>query len=144
MSAPVKPEEVMTSINRELPEGVRVVEAAEWPRKADAPANSILYATYEVPLKHKTEPALAPRLEEFLKQAEVITTRTKKKRVEQLNIRPWVHDLKLQEDTLVMEMNSGSPLFLAAYLLEDEIESVRTLGICKTTIRLKDSEIQVD
>ena len=144
MSAPVRPEEVMPSLNQELPEGVSVVAATEWPRKADAPANSIVYATYEVPLSSDMEHDLAPRVEEFLKQEEVMATRTKKKRQEEINIRPWVHELSLQGGALVMEMHNGSPLFLAAYLLENDIESVRTMGICKTAINLKDCEIPLD
>ncbi|MDH4006531.1 MAG: hypothetical protein OEU35_00555, partial [Desulfuromonadales bacterium] len=60
------------------------------------------------------------------------------------DLRPWVLDLQCRDQKLWMELKSGSPLFLAAYLMEQEIEDVRTLGICKTSIQLKEPEIQVN
>jgi hypothetical protein len=43
-----------------------------------------------------------------------------------------------------MKMPSGSPLFLAAYLFEKDIEEVRSLGISKTAIELKETQTTVD
>jgi hypothetical protein len=40
-----------------------------------------------------------------------------------------------------MKMHSGSPLFLAAYLLEKDVELVRALGIYKTAVEMKDAGI---
>ena len=97
-----------------------------------------------MPLPDDCREGLAPRLQAFLQQEQVYTTRVKKNRPEQIDLRPWVLELQQREDLLWMKMASGSPLFLAAHLLQRDVEEVRTLGICKTGIELKDSQRQVD
>ena len=138
LTTPCQPQEAMKRLNQELPDGVRVLQAESWPRKGEAPANSVLAATFQVPLPEDTEDGLADRLEDFLEQDTVIATRAKKNRSSQLDLRPWVLDLKREDDFLWMKMHSGSPLFLAAYLLQKDVELVRALGIKKTAIELKD------
>ncbi len=144
LTAPCQPQEAMERLSQELPEGVRILAAETWPRKGEAPANSILAATFKVPLPEDTDDGFEDRLANFLKQDTVITTRRKKNRAVEIDLRPWVLDLKRQDNLLWIKMHSGSPLFLAAYLLEKDVEEVRTLGIYKTAIELKDVEIQVD
>ena len=144
LTAPCEPTEALERLNRELPEGVRTLKSELWPRKSDAPANSILAATFRVPLPEDTDEGLDERLANFLAQDTVITTRMKKHRATELDLRPWVLDLERQGDQLWMKMHSGSPLFLAAYLLETDVEKVRTLGIHKTAIELKDTERLID
>lgn len=139
-----EPQEVYDRLNREFPEGVAILKAEPWPRKNDAPANSIVSATFKVPLPGDVDDQLEDRLTDFLAQDRVIVARTKKNRQEEIDLRPWVMDLKLQQDLLWMKMPSGSPLFLAAYLLQREVEDVRSLGICKTGIELKDTGTRVD
>jgi len=139
-----EPLEVWERLNREFPEGVTTLKAEEWPRKAPAPANSIVAATFKVPLPGDVNDHLGDRLAIFLAQDRVIAERTKKHRSEEIDLRPWVVDLKLQDGQLWMKMRSGSPLFLAAYLLGRDVEEVRSLGIIKTAIELKDVETQVD
>ena len=144
LTASCAPATAMEDLNREFPEGVRVIKAEAWPRKGDAPANSVVAATYRVPLPEKLSEGFAARLKDFMQQDSVITTRTKKNRQEEIDLRPWVLDLQCRDHQLWMELKSGSPLFLAAYLMEQEIEDVRTMGICKTSIQLKEPEIQVN
>jgi radical SAM-linked protein len=137
LSSPCQPQEAMLQLNQELPEGVRVLKAESWPRKGEAPANSIHAATYKVSLPEDTDDGLEERLDDFLGREAVITTRTKKNLASELDLRPWVLDLKREGSILWMKMNSGSPLFLAAYLLEKDVELVRAMGIHKTAIDLK-------
>jgi len=144
LTASCAPATAMEDLNREFPEGVRVIKAEAWPRKGDAPANSVVAATYRVPLPEQLGEGFAARLKDFMQQDSVITTRTKKNRQEEIDLRPWVLDLQCRDHQLWMELKSGSPLFLAAYLMEQEIEDVRTMGICKTSIQLKEPEIQVN
>jgi len=139
-----EPLEVCERLNREFPEGVSILKAEAWPRKGDAPANSIVAATFKVPLPVDVDDHLGDRLVAFLAQDKVITARTKKNRSEEIDLRPWVMDLKLEGGQLWMKMPSGSPLFLAAYLLQKDVEEVRSLGICKTGIELKVAGTQVD
>ncbi|MDH3454074.1 MAG: TIGR03960 family B12-binding radical SAM protein [Desulfuromonadales bacterium] len=144
LTTPCQPQEAMERLNQELPEGVRILQAESWPRKGEAPANSVLAATYKVPLPEDTDDGLADRLEEFLEQGTVIASRVKKNRSSELDLRPWVLDLKREGGFLSMKMHSGSPLFLAAYLLQKDAELVRALGIEKTAIELKDPASQAD
>jgi radical SAM-linked protein len=144
LSAPCEPQEAFERLNGELPDGVRVLQAENWPRKGEAPANSVLAATYIVPLPSDADDQLGDRLKDFLGQEQILTSRTKKNRATEIDLRPWVLDLELQKNQLLMKIHSGSPLFLAAYLLGKDVEDVRTMGICKTSIELKDTEIQVN
>jgi radical SAM family uncharacterized protein/radical SAM-linked protein len=141
LTLPCQPQEAMERLNQELPEGVRVLKAESWPRKGESPANSILAATFKVPLPEDTDGELEDRLKDFLEQSAVIATRTKKHRAIELDLRPWVLDLKREGSILWMKMHSGSPLFLAAYLLEKDVELVRALGIYKTAVEMKDAGI---
>ena len=144
LTAPCQPQEAMQRLNQRLPEGVRVLNAEQWPRKAEGPANSVLAATFKVPLPESLQDGLDERLKEFLERETVMTTRTKKHRATQLDLRPWVLDLHRDEEFLWMRKHSGSPLFLAAYLLQMDAELVRVLGIHKTAIELKDTERLLD
>ena len=144
LTAPCQPEEAMARLNQELPEGVLIRKAEPWPRKGESPANSLLAATFRVPLPEDTEPGLDSRLQDFLAQETVLATRPKKNRTIEIDLRPWVIDLKREDRFLWMKIHSGSPLFLAAYLLEKDVELVRALGIHKTDIELKDTEGLLD
>ncbi len=143
LSAVCDPAVIMQKLNQEFPDGTEVLMARTWPRKAESPANSILSATYCVPLpaSESVEPI---KLDEFLAKEHVMVERKKKKRLEEVDIRPWVEDLRYEENCIWMIMKSGSPLVLAAHLLGKDVEAVRTLGICKTAIELKEADIQVD
>ena len=141
---PCLAQEALTRLNLELPEGVEVVAATSWPRKGESPANSIFTATFKVPIPEGTDTHLEEQLTTFLKQETVLATRMKKDRPVEIDLRPWVHDLKRQDNLLWMDMHCGSPLFLAAFLLNKDVEEVRSLGICKTAVELKEQDIQVD
>jgi radical SAM family uncharacterized protein/radical SAM-linked protein len=140
LASPCPPAEAMQRLNRELPAGVEVRRAESWPRGGDAPAASIVSATYLVPLPAEEQVGFKERLEAFLASSEVIVTRQRKKRAVQVDLRPWVRDLALHDGQMVITLASGSPLFLAAHLLDMELESVRALGICKTAIARRDEE----
>ncbi len=144
LSEPCNTQEALARLNRELPEGVVVVAATIWPRKGESPANSIFTATFKVPLPDDADARLDQQLKAFLDQENVITTRMKKDRPVEVDLRPWVHDLKRQDNLLWMEMYCGSPLFLAAYLLNKDVEEVRSIGICKTSVELKEQDIKAD
>ncbi len=143
LTMPCQPQEAMARLNQELPAGVCVLSAEIWPRKNASPADSILATTFKVPLPEDTDDGLESRLKDFLAQKSVVTTRVKKNRSSELDLRPWVLDLRRQGNLLWMRMHSGSPLFLAAYLLNKDVEQVRVLGIVKTAIELKDAATEV-
>jgi radical SAM-linked protein len=139
-----EPQEVAARLNSEFPNGVTVTEAHAWPRRGESPAKSIAAAIYSVPIPADFAAGLEERLAEFLCRDQVMVTRVKKNRSEAIDLRPWVADLNLENGLLWMKMSAGSPLFLAAHLMQMEVEEVRGLGICKTAVELKDFVTQVD
>ncbi len=144
LTAPCDPEQTAELLNRELPEDVRVKQAELWPRKGPSAANSLATALYRVPLPSGLSIDLEQRIAAFLAATEVIVGRPKKNRCINVDLRPWVEDLWREDNVLWMKLLSGSPLFLAAHLLEMEVEQVRVLGLCKTAIELKETESSVD
>ena len=130
------PAEVMATLNRELPEGIAVLAAREISRRAPSAAASLATATYRVPLPAEQRQAVRQRTQEFLAAASVELTRTKQGRSESLDLRPWVETLTVDEAALWLTLTKGSPLPVAAHLLDLPIEAVRALGICKTAITL--------
>jgi radical SAM family uncharacterized protein/radical SAM-linked protein len=132
------PAAVRQALNRELPEDIRVLAAEDRLRKGASPGASQASATYRVPLPANRPAALAQRLQKFMACERVVVTRLKKHRPVEIDLRPWVSELKCDDDYLFMVMTSGSPIVLAAHLLEMETEPVRTLGICKTELTLQD------
>jgi radical SAM family uncharacterized protein/radical SAM-linked protein len=137
LTEPRRPEEVLGLLNRELPEDIRVLAAENWPRKGLSPGASLASATYRVPLPESRPADLARRLALFLAAETVLASRAKKNRPSEVDLRPWVIDLRCDAAQLEMVMSSGSPIVLAGYLLGMETEAVRALGLCKTEIKRK-------
>ncbi len=144
LTAHCDPQQTLERLNEDLPEDVRIRQAETWPRKAAGPAESLAAAIYRVQVPAAARDGLELRIRRFLASGEVLVSRPKKNRSQSIDLRPWVVDLQASDETLSMHMSSGSPLFLAAHLLGMGIEEVRSLGICKTEIRLKESAKSVD
>lgn len=138
LTEPGQPEDLLERLNREMPPDIRVLHARSWPRKGTSPGASLAAATYQVPLPADRPADLEQRLSDFLAADSVITTRMKKKRPVEVDLRPWVADLTCDDQQLLLTMRSGSPIVLASYLLNMDQEAVRSLGICKTAITLKE------
>ncbi|MDH3997308.1 MAG: TIGR03960 family B12-binding radical SAM protein [Desulfuromonadales bacterium] len=138
------PAQVREALNQQLPVDVRVIDVSEYPKNGPAPAQSMASASYLLPLPQPLPRQLQQRLTEFLAAEQILVQRPKKKRSVEVDLRPWVLDLSLEDSQLLMTLASGSPLFLAAHLLQMDIEQVRALGLSKTAIELKDASEQVD
>ncbi len=131
------PADTLNILNRQLPEDIRVLAAEDWPRQGPSPGASLSSATYRVPRPPDRPVDLQQRLIDFLDSATVMACRLKKNRPVEVDLRPWVIALQLDSQSLIMEMSSGSPIVLAAHLLDMDTEQVRTLGLCKTGITLE-------
>ncbi len=138
LSAPCVAGEVMAALNRELPAGVAVLDAGEIARSEPSAAASLASALYRVPQPDVCPVDLASRIETFLGAESVIFSRMKKGRATDIDLRPWVIDLRFDGQALWIELGSGSPLPVAAHLLSLPVEEVRALGICKTAVTLKE------
>ncbi|MBW2476496.1 MAG: TIGR03960 family B12-binding radical SAM protein [Deltaproteobacteria bacterium] len=142
LSPPVTPHDVLSRLNRELPNGVKVVTAVAWPRKGPSPSESIETATYSVPLCGDEARGLSKCIPSFLSAEQVLVTKRKKNRHAEVDLRPWVIKLSHDSSYLFMEMSAGSPLLVSAYLLETDSETIRGRGVCKTEIKFKEFNCQ--
>ena len=75
--------------------------------------------------------ARANGLKDFVGLKEV-----KKNKEERIDLRPDVLGMQLEEGELFLELVKGSPLLIAAYLLETDTETVRRMNVRKTAIVL--------
>ena len=80
---------------------------------------------------------LADRLAAFLAAATVPVSRDKGPKQIQVDLRPDVLDLALEEGALWLHLRKGSPVLLAAHLLGIEVEAARALEIRKTAALLE-------
>ncbi len=138
LTSPQSPAVLLDKLNLEMPEDIRILSAEDWPLKGPSPGASLATATYRVPLPDNRPADLEQRLTEFLAAEKVTTTRLKKNRPTEVDLRPWVETLACDDTALLLTMRSGSPIVLSSYLLDIDPESVRSLEVCKTHVTLKE------
>ncbi len=133
----VPADQVLDGINIQLPEGFKIVESEIIPWKSPSPSASVASSCYCVPLPESLSENLSDRIVSFLDADQVLVSRVKKGIEKQIDIRPDVLELSQVGAELHIELIKGSPLQVAANLLEIEVEVVRRLGMRKTGITLK-------
>jgi radical SAM family uncharacterized protein/radical SAM-linked protein len=129
--------EVAETLNAQLPEGFRVLEAAALPWRTPSPSASITESRYRVELPADPPADLARRLAEFLAAAELPFAREKGRKVQTLDLRRDVLGLELEGGALWLRLAKGSPTLLAGYLLGLADEQARALRIRKTAVVLR-------
>ncbi len=134
---PVPLDQLRDSLNRQLPEGFHVISAEEIPWKAPSPSSSVAANHYRVPLPGFPLETVRERVAAFLNAPQVCVMRQKKGRDQEIDLRPDVVDIAIREDELHIELIKGSPLQVAAYILERTVEEVRRMNVRKIAIVLK-------
>ncbi len=137
LKCPLPVEEITEVINAELPEGFRILSGAIIPWKSPSPSAAVAATSYQVPLP--SEPPLdilKVRLADLLSATEQPVTRFKKGVPEQLDIRKDLVTARIDATGLHLELVKGSPLLIASFLYDMDLEQVRGLGLTKTAIRL--------
>ncbi|SHJ08722.1 radical SAM-linked protein/radical SAM family uncharacterized protein [Malonomonas rubra DSM 5091] len=130
---------VLSSLNVQLPDGFKIIEAKEIPWKSLSPSSAVASSRYRVPLPAKLPLDLQKRIEAFLQAEQVTVVLMKKGREKQVDLRADVQEMSLVDGELELLLKKGSPLQVAAYLLEMEIEEIRRLQVRKIGIILKNS-----
>jgi radical SAM family uncharacterized protein/radical SAM-linked protein len=131
-------DQLMSALNAQLPEGFRIDKGEIIPWKAASPSAAVASSRYRTPLPQPPPAELAERIASFLAAERVPVTRQKKGREEQLDLRPEVLAISIIENELELELKKGSPLQVAAWLLQLDIEAVRRLQVRKIAITLKE------
>jgi len=103
LDAQMSGDEILTRMNRQLPEGLEIKKIKEVSQPADALNAIINRAEYTVYFQTKlSEAEVAQYLEELLKREEIIIEKRSKKGIKKKNIRPGIYKLNCQQETAGM------------------------------------------
>ncbi len=134
--------QVVSSLSVQLPKGFRIIEGSIIPWKSPSPSASVASSRYRLPLPKNLTGGLTEKLISFLEADQVLVKRMKKGREQELDLRPDVLELSRVDGELEIELIKGSPLLVASWLFDMDIEEVRRLQVRKIDIRLKDFTTQ--
>jgi radical SAM-linked protein len=97
ISQPVDPAEVLACIRPALPMGIELHSVEEIPLKAPTLQNLLRQAEYWVMIETElSAEQLRDRIEALSAADKIIQTRQRKKQVEEIDLRPWLHDLRVE------------------------------------------------
>jgi radical SAM-linked protein len=97
LTEPVNPEEALERIRPTLPLGVALHSVEEVHLKAPALQQLLRRADYRVLVETDlSAEALQQRIDDLLAADQIIQTRRRKKREEAYDLRPWLHELRLE------------------------------------------------
>src|SRR5262245_44880538 len=109
----VDPTEARRRLQSSLPAGIELHEVEAVPLKAPTLQQLLRQAEYRVLVETELSPAeLTRRIEALLEADKLIQTRRRQNREEEIDLRPWLHDLKLEvigenEVCLRMRLSAG-------------------------------------
>ena len=110
---PLVPDEALTQIRAALPAGIELHSVEEVPLKDPALQSLVHQGEYRM-LVETDLPAdeITQRIDSLLAADKIIQTRRRKKKIEEFDLRPWLHDLKLEslndgEAHLYMRLATG-------------------------------------
>jgi radical SAM-linked protein len=137
---PYSAELALEQISAELPEGFAVASAQAVHWRTPSPGACIISSDYLVPLHQSNSESaqLQHDIEQFMAADRVEYQRHQGDKVTTIELRSAVKALKLEERGLLMTLTKGSPIAVAAQLLNLDAAIIRTLGICKTDVSLID------
>ena len=138
---PLPVADVVTVLNEQLPDGFKVLSGEVIPWRSPSPSASVASSIYKVPLPPERPADLEARITAFLTAESLPLKRIKKGREEELDVRPDLVALDLNNGVLGVELKKGSPLLVAAALLDLDVEAVRRLGVHKSGVRLQEPEV---
>ncbi len=132
LNQPWPAEQVVQTLNDQLPEGFHVIEGVAIPWQSPSSSASIREVVYRVELPEKSPSDLDRRIEDFLAAAEVLHKKEKGNKIVSIDLRPGVLAICREGRTLELHLKKGSPTALAGHLLGLTQEEVRALRIRKT------------
>ena len=129
-------QEVVEKLNAQLPQGLRVEEAAGVPWDLTSATATTSEVLWRVPLTGE-EADLPSRIEAFLAADRVDIRREKKGQMQTLDLRPDVLHLEQADGALWLSLRKGSPMPVAAWLLQEDVEAVRQRVVRKVGVRFR-------
>ncbi len=113
ITRPLEPDEALANIRAALPAGVALHTIELIPLKSPALQYLLRRADYRIKVETAlTAQVLTERIDTLLAADKVMQTRRRKKREETFNLRPWLHNLRLEsaaegEACLQMSLSAG-------------------------------------
>jgi radical SAM-linked protein len=109
---PVSSREIVDRLNDTMVEGIRILSAREVEEgKAGKAMSLVAAADYHVYFREGKEPCVGwqSRLGDFCRQEQILVTKETKKGEKEVDIRPFIYELKLEENGLIfMKLASAS------------------------------------
>lgn len=140
LARPVSAQEAVAGLNDNLPDGFRVREAALLDWRNATPSASIEWTLYRFDLPEGVPPELQGRIVDFIEASQIMAVRMKKGQPTQVDLRPGVVDAEMAGNALMLKMSQGSPLPVAAFLLDRDETRVRELPACKIGVVFRQDE----
>jgi len=128
------------ALNRTLPEGVRVSEAAEIPLKAPALSVIMERVRYRVTLPEELAVGLPQQVERFLALESSPLRREKRGKVIEFDLRHELHELTAGERTLEMVVGRGKPAEYASAILGLPLEALKEARLEKLAVLFAEPE----
>ena len=128
ISAGLDAQSVRDSLNASLPEGLRILEAAEIPLRSESLSVLIEAVRYRVFLPAGFVPHLPEKAEDFLRLETFMHRRVKKGKTFEIDLRQELSELYATDDMLEMVVKRGKPLEFASAITgipEDELRPSR-------------------
>lgn len=100
VTRPLNPASALTQIRQALPEGLALYAVEEVPLKSPSLQHLLRQAEYRVVVETDLPTAeLNRRIQALLSADRLIRTRYRKKKAEEIDLRPWLHHLSLESRT---------------------------------------------
>lgn len=128
ISAGLDPRNIQESLNAALPEGIRILEAAEIPLRSESLSVLIEAVRYRVFLPAGLVEDLQVKVDDFLRLETFPHQRSKKGKIVEIDLRQELLELSATADVLEMVTKRGKPLEFAAAITgisEEELRSSR-------------------
>lgn len=113
VTKPIEPQTAFSQIKEQLPVGLGIESVVEVPLKAPTLQHRLREAEYRVTVETGLSPqALSDRIDALLQADKIIQTRRRRKKLEEFDMRPWLHQLHLEsvaegEARLRMRVTAG-------------------------------------
>jgi radical SAM family uncharacterized protein/radical SAM-linked protein len=134
ISAGLDPRSIQESLNAALPEGVRILEAAEIPLRSESLSVLIEAVRYQVFLPAGMVAALPEKVDNFLRLETFAHQRIKKGKTLEIDLRQELVELSATADVLEMVVKRGKPLEFAAAITGIPEENLRSSRIEKREV----------
>lgn len=110
MNAPMNGYIMIEKLNQVMVEGIDILSVKELPEKAGNAMASVAAAKYTIRFRKGYEPKFdyVNQLKSFYDKADILVTKKTKKSEIELNLKPYIFQLELIEDTISMLVDASS------------------------------------